>query len=100
MQFLPALFGNESVDNTRRRLACLPVKCTGVALPDATKTAEQNRTASTIVCGHIVAALRGNEIFRSPEHKTIMSAGKAEIRKRNVTRDEGQMESILSGLPD
>jgi hypothetical protein len=36
-KFLPALFWNESVlDGTRQQLTCLPVKCTGIAIPNPT----------------------------------------------------------------
>jgi hypothetical protein len=55
--FLPALFGIESVTGTHRELASLPVKFAGLALPDPTASAKTNWTASTIICGHIIAAI-------------------------------------------
>lgn len=73
--FLPALFGTESVSDTRRQLACLPVKHSGLALPNPTTTAESNWKASTLVCGHLVAALRGRTDFRSADHESIMAQG-------------------------
>ena len=39
---LPALFSSESVPDTLRRLASLPVKFAGLAIPDPTVTAETN----------------------------------------------------------
>jgi hypothetical protein len=49
-KFLPALFGNESaLDDTRRQLTCLPVKCTGIAIPNPTQTTDKNWKASTVV---------------------------------------------------
>jgi hypothetical protein len=41
-KFLPALFGVAETDGTLRQLACLPVKKSGLAIPDPTTTADEN----------------------------------------------------------
>ena len=61
--FLPSLFGDGEQCDTKRQLACLPVKHAGLALPNPLKTAETNWKASTLICGHLVAALRGRTEF-------------------------------------
>jgi hypothetical protein len=60
-QFLPALFGKESLTNSQQQLTCLPVKQAGIAIPDPTELAGGNYMAFTVACGHLVAALRGKE---------------------------------------
>jgi hypothetical protein len=98
-EFLPALFGTESVSDTRRQLTCLPVKHSGLALPNPTTTAESNWKASTLVCGHLVAALRGRTDFRSADHKSIIAQGNAVIRTRSQEAYGNSMETILATLP-
>jgi hypothetical protein len=56
-EFLQALFGVDSVDEIPKLLACLPVKAAGLAISNPTATAEKNWTASTVICGHLLAAL-------------------------------------------
>jgi hypothetical protein len=98
-KFLPPLFGIESVCDTKRQLGCLPVKHSGLALPDPTTTAESNWKASTLVCGHLVAALREHTDFRSADHASIMAQGKAEIRKLSQEAYGKYMETILATIP-
>jgi hypothetical protein len=97
--FLPALFGVESVSDTQRQLASLPVKFAGLAIPDPTATAETNWSASTVICGHIIAAIRGTTIYRSADHLSVLKNGKAELRKRSLESSKQAMESILQTLP-
>jgi hypothetical protein len=97
-KFLPALFGITETDNPLRQLACLPVKQSGLAIPDPTTTADENWTTSTVVCGHLIAALRGTEEFRSVEHNHIMAEGRAAMRLRKTSTSEGKLVTILNGL--
>jgi hypothetical protein len=98
-KFLPALFGAPDTDSTLRQLACLPVKKSGLAIPNPTTTADENWTNSTVVCGHLIAALRGTEEFRSADHNHIMSAGRAEMRLRKLSDSEAKLANLLSDLP-
>jgi hypothetical protein len=97
-KFCPAILGIESVSETKQQLACLPVKHSGLALPNPTTTAESNWKASTLICGHLVAALRGRTDFRSADHANIMAQGKAEIRKRSLEAHGTYMETILAAI--
>jgi hypothetical protein len=99
-KFLPALFGIEKVSDTKRQLACLPVKHSGLALPNSTTAAESNWKASTLVCGHLIAALRGRTDFRSADHANTMAQGKVVIRKRSQEACGKSVETILSTSPD
>jgi hypothetical protein len=61
--FLPALFGEDKVDDAIRQLFSLPVKRAGIAIPNPMTTAESNWTSSTVICGHLVAAIWGRVAF-------------------------------------
>jgi hypothetical protein len=98
-EFLPALFGVDSVNETHKLLACLPVKAGELVIPNPTATAEQNWTVLTLICGHLVAALRGREEFHLADHTAIMAFGKAEVRQRRKTAElEASLDAILQGL--
>jgi hypothetical protein len=62
--FLPPPFG-ESLQtcNYHHKLAALPVKFAGLAIPDPSATSEENFVASTLVCSHLLTAFRGVELF-------------------------------------
>ncbi len=97
--FLPALFGQDSVDDPLRQLASLPVKKAGLAIPNPTLTAESNWTSSTVICGHLVAAIRGRVEFRSADHQQIRSAGIKEMKKRQLENSKESLDAILTAQP-
>ena len=66
--FLPALFQGLGEVTTGRGVTRLPVKQAGMSLPDTTKTAPENWTASCVITGNPVAALRDQEEFRMSDH--------------------------------
>ena len=66
--FVPALFRGLSEGLPTRENTRLPVKQAGLALPDPVQTAPENWTASCVITGHLVAALRGQVVFRTAEH--------------------------------
>lgn len=104
-KFFPALFGEpvwEDGDH-RRPLAALPVKSAGLAIPDPTVTANDNYMTSSLVCGHLVQAIRTDSevTFSSVDHKSTRSSTIAEIRKRKTEEEKGILEDICSKLdPD
>jgi hypothetical protein len=97
-KFLPALFGTTETNNSLRQLACLPVKKSGFAIPDPTTTADENWTTSTVVCGHLIAVLRGTEEFCSVDHNHIMAEGRATMRLRKSSTSDVKLASIFNGL--
>ena len=99
-QFLPALFGKESLTASQRQLTCLPVKQAEIAISDPTESAGGNYTASTVACGHLVAALRRREEFRSVMHQSTMAEEKAATRKRNLELNSAKLATTLRRLPD
>jgi hypothetical protein len=70
-KFLPDLFG-ESIDDhgdPRHILASLPVKHAGLAIPNPTDSASSCYEASTLVCSHLTAAVRGVVSFCYVTHQ-------------------------------
>jgi hypothetical protein len=56
-EFLTALFGDELTNGLPGQLACIPVKKAGLAILNPTLSMESNWTASTVICGHLIAAM-------------------------------------------
>ena len=97
--FLPTLFGDDYADDgPRRKLSCLPVKWTGLAIPDPTSSADSNYEASFLLCSHLLAALQGVEPFRSADHMSVISEVKAELKLRNNAKYEAAMIPLTSKL--
>ena len=75
------------------------MKKAGLDLPDSTKTAPENLTASYVITGHLVAALRGQEEIRTSDNSAYLQDGRAELQNQSVLRaDEALVETLLGGL--
>ena len=70
--FIPALFQDLGEGTPGRGVNRLPVKQAVLTLPDTTNTAPENWTASYVITGHVVAALRGQEEFRTSDHSAFL----------------------------
>ena len=77
----------------------LPVKQAGMDLLDLTLIDPENWTASYVITGHLVAALRGQEEFRTAEHAEFIREGREEARNWNARRSEEALEETLAGAP-
>ena len=98
--FLPTLFGDAyDDDDPRRRLASLPVKHAGLALPNPTEeSAESNYEASTLACSHLVAALKGVEVLCSSDHFAVIREVRIELQPRKDAKHDSILASIVSTL--
>ena len=70
--FKPVLFQGLGEGTPVRGVTCLYVKQAGLALTDPTKTAPENWTVSCAITGHLVAAHRGKEEFRTVDHSVCL----------------------------
>ena len=66
--FVPELFRGLLEGLPKRENTRLPVKQAGLALPDPVQTALENWTVSCVITVHLVAALRGQVVFRMANH--------------------------------
>jgi hypothetical protein len=61
--FFPALAGKVDISEVSRELFAFPVKFAGMAIPNPITSVETNYKHSTLVCSHLIRALRGQEAF-------------------------------------
>ena len=97
--FVPALYQGLREGVPERGITRLPIKQAGLALPDPTQTAPENCTASCVITGHLVAALRGQVEFRTADHLTCLQEGRTAVRKRGQIRAEEALTAALEGGP-
>ena len=80
-----------------RGVTCLSVKQAGSALPDPSQTAPENWTASCVITGHLVTALRGQVEFRTVDHSACLQKGHMAVRRRCQRRAEEALTAALEG---
>jgi hypothetical protein len=97
--FLPALLGQSKIGQPMRDLLALPVKHAGIAIPNPTTSARGNFMASTVVCGHLVAALRERVQFNRAEHKSVIKEGRAAIKINRTVVHDNELSRLLRPLP-
>ena len=68
-----------------------------LSLPDPTKTASENWTASYVITGHLVAVLRGQVEFRTADHSACLREGRTAVRRRGQIRVEEALKAALEG---
>ena len=92
--FIPALAGKVDISEIPRELFALPVKFGGIAIPNPITSAETNYRDSTLVCSHLIQALRGQEDFSPCKHRDTRSAV---IRVCNERKEE-EFESCFNEI--
>ena len=80
--FFPELFKGLREGVPERENTRLPLKQAGLALPDPVQTSPENWTASCVIIGHLVAALRGQVVFRTADHLACLWVGRMAVRQR------------------
>ena len=75
------------------------MKQAGLALPDPTLTSPENWTESCFITGHLVAAIRGQEEFRTADHAAFLMEGIEEVWKCYSGRSEEALAETLAGAP-
>ena len=80
--FLPELFEELREETPKLGVTRLIVKQAGLDLPDPTLTSPENWTASFVVTGHRIAALRGWVEFRTADHSACLREGRAKVWRR------------------
>ena len=78
--FFPALFEGMHEGVPSRGVAHLPAKEAVLALPDPSQTAPENCTASCVITGHLVAAIRGQVEFWTADQSACLREGRMAFR--------------------
>ena len=73
--FLTVLFRGLGEVAPGRGVTRLPVKQAVLYLPEPTRTAPENWMTSCVITGPLVAALRGQEKFRTADHSAFLREG-------------------------
>jgi hypothetical protein len=97
--FLPALFSDKLEDHDARHfLRKLPMKFSGLGLPDPAASSKSNLEASTLVCSHLLAAFRSLETFSPAKHQSVRQTVMAELKVRRTALNKSTLDSLLKDL--
>ena len=80
-------------------ITCLPVKQAGLFLPDPSQTDPENWTASCVIKGHLVAALRGQLEFQTSDHSACLHEGQTAVQRRGQWWAEEALTAAPEGGP-
>ena len=97
--FLPELFEGLREGVQERGVTRLHVKQAVLALPDPSQTAPENWTASCVITGHLVAALRGQVEFWTADHSACLWEGRTAVRRGRQIWSEEALTATLEGAP-
>ena len=95
--FIPYLFRGLGEVTPGRGVTRISMKQAGLTFPDTMKTAPENWTASYVITGHLVAALRELEESRMADHSDCLREGRTAVWKRSVLRAEEALVGTLAG---
>ena len=97
--FVSALFQGLREGVPDRGVTRLPVKQAVMALSDPSQTAPENCTASCVITGHLVAALKGHVEFWTADHSAWLREGRTAVRRHGQIQAEEALTSPLEGDP-
>ena len=98
--FLAALFGDSlSADDSMRRLMALPVKSSGLGLPNPTQTAQTNYSTSVAICSHLLDAFNGSSEFSTVDHTTAVQEAKQAHAASLAATHDAELASVLDLFP-
>ena len=96
---MPALFEVLREGVPEQWVTGMPVKQAGLSLPYPSQTAPENWTASCVIIGHLVAALRGQVEFRTADHSAFLREGQTVFCRRGQKQAEEALTAALEGAP-
>ena len=96
--FLAELFKVLGKGAPERGVTRLPVKQSGLALPETTLTAPDNCTASCVITVHLVVVLRGQVEFRTANHSACLQEGRTAVRRQSAKRAEEALAETIVGV--
>jgi hypothetical protein len=97
--FIPALLKSKEPPDYVLKLANLPVKSTGLALPDPVTSADAHFRASEVKNSHIIQVMRDKELFSLQDHVATTTKVKAELTKGRDKESKAALNTILNTLP-
>ena len=95
--FVPALFEGLREVVPKREITRLPLKQAGLALPHPIHTAPEKWTASCVITGYLVAALRGQVKFQTADHSACLQEGRTSVWRQGQIWAEEALTATLEG---
>jgi hypothetical protein len=98
--FLPALFyaDYDVAADPCQQLASLPVKFSGLAMPNPTTSTAANYEVSIVIWSHLLAALQGMDEFRMADHLAVTREVKTELCQSNLEKNNSELTSLANNL--
>jgi hypothetical protein len=89
------------MDNTNAliQLAPLPIKHTGLAVPNPIDSCDTNHKTSSECVKHLVESIKGEATFCTASHQIILKETKTAAKKQKKIANEAKFNSILKDLP-
>jgi hypothetical protein len=97
--FIPALLKSKEPPYNLLKLATLPVKSVGLALPDPVTSADVHFRASEVTNSHIIQVMHDTELFSLQDHVTTTTKVKAELEKGRDKESKAALNTIINPLP-
>ena len=97
-KFLPSLFGQKPPDPLREVIG-LPIKHSGLALPNPVESAQLNHESSVLLTSHLTKALRDPAVEFDPVvHRDTMGEARKDLRERTDERLSATLDRCLDQL--
>jgi hypothetical protein len=97
--FIPSLLKSKEPPDYLLKLATLPVKSEGLALPDPVTSADAHFRASEVTNSHIIQVMCDKELFRLQDHVATTMKVKAELKKGRDKESKAALNTIINPLP-
>ena len=100
--FLPALLGKDPDTPTPtdlRKLLSLPVKFSGIGVPDPTASADNHHATSTECTSLLTTSLLGQTTFCLADHKSTMSQGRSAAKLSSLSRSASSFTALTTDMP-
>ena len=100
--FLPALLGKDPDTPTPtdlRKLLSLPVKFSGIGVPDPTASADNHNATSTECTSLLTTSLLGQTTFNLADHKSTMKQGRSAAKLSSISRSASSFTALTTDMP-
>ena len=100
-RFLPALLQEKKISPEMRNIIGLPVKATGMSLPNPAETPTENYKTFSVYTSHLSRSIRGKVSFKSVDHlKTIHKGKSIHQERRNSASLSSFTKATAAMIPE
>ena len=95
--FVPGLFEGLGEGASEQGITCLSVKQAILDIPEPTLASPENRTATCVITGHLVAVLRVQVKFRTEDYSAYLREVRTAVWRQRKQRVEEALAATISG---